>query len=223
MIGTAQTNDVFNINVNGLNFIGIEQFLTFEHTDVNTEFTVPENEFWVVFARSTQLRVFIPGISEQEGYLYYSNTYSNVDGIRYYNTNLAQDLVKGGSRLYFYDDSNPYDFNNQDEETPTRDNCYECIVTVIKYETTKYQNSLASSKIDPELNTPVLFPNPTSSLLALNSDKEYDIEVYDLLGNKLMALTGNSINMEHLSTATYIVKATDKSNSEELTYKVVKN
>jgi hypothetical protein len=29
--------------------------------------------------------------------------------------------------------------------------------------------------------------------------------------------------MAHLSTATYIVKATDKSNNEELTYKVVKN
>jgi hypothetical protein len=72
-------------------------------------------------------------------------------------------------------------------------------------------------------NKPTLFPNPTSYLLALNSDKEYDIEVYDMLGNKLMALTGNSINMEHLSTATYIVKATDKSNNEELTYKVVKN
>ena len=72
-------------------------------------------------------------------------------------------------------------------------------------------------------NTPVLFPNPTSSLLALNSDKEYDIEVYDMAGNKVMALTGNNINMEHLSTATYIVKATDKSNNEELTYKVVKN
>jgi hypothetical protein len=71
--------------------------------------------------------------------------------------------------------------------------------------------------------TPTLYPNPTSSLLALNSEKEYDIEVYDMLGNKLMALTGNSINMEHLSTATYIVKATDKSNNEELTYKVVKN
>ena len=75
----------------------------------------------------------------------------------------------------------------------------------------------------PQQSTPTLFPNPTSSLLALNSDKEYDIEVYDMLGNKLMALTGNSINMEHLSTATYIVKATDKSNNEELTYKVVKN
>ena len=71
--------------------------------------------------------------------------------------------------------------------------------------------------------TPTLYPNPTSSLLALNSDKEYDIEVYDMAGNIVMALTGNSINMEHLSTATYIVKATDKSNNEELTYKVVKN
>ena len=75
----------------------------------------------------------------------------------------------------------------------------------------------------PNKTTPTLYPNPTSSLLALNSDKEYDIEVYDMAGNKLMALTGNSINMEHLSTATYIVKATDKSNNEELTYKVVKN
>ena len=75
----------------------------------------------------------------------------------------------------------------------------------------------------PNQTTPTLYPNPTSSLLALNSDKEYDIEVYDMAGNKLMALTGNSINMEHLSTATYIVKATDKSNNEELTYKVVKN
>ena len=75
----------------------------------------------------------------------------------------------------------------------------------------------------PQQSTPTLYPNPTSSLLALNSDKEYDIEVYDMAGNKVMALTGNNINMEHLSTATYIVKATDKSNNEELTYKVVKN
>ena len=75
----------------------------------------------------------------------------------------------------------------------------------------------------PNKTTPILFPNPTSSLLALNSEKEYDIEVYDMAGNKVMALTGNNINMAHLSTATYIVKGTDKSNNEELTYKVVKN
>ena len=72
-------------------------------------------------------------------------------------------------------------------------------------------------------NTPVLFPNPTSSLLALNSDKEYDIEVYDMAGNKVMTLTGNTIDMSHLSSATYIVKALDKVKNEEVSYKVVKN
>jgi hypothetical protein len=87
-------------------------------------------------------------------------------------------------------------------------------------------NSLSYN--EPEIiknnsNTPVLFPNPTSSLLALNSDKEYDIEVYDMAGNKVMALTGNTIDMSHLSSATYIVKALDKVENEEVSYKVVKN
>jgi hypothetical protein len=75
----------------------------------------------------------------------------------------------------------------------------------------------------PQQTTPTLYPNPTSSLLALNSDKEYDIEVYDMAGNKVMALTGNTIDMSHLSSATYIVKALDKLENEEVSYKVVKN
>ena len=75
----------------------------------------------------------------------------------------------------------------------------------------------------PNQTTPTLYPNPTSSLLALNSDKEYDIEVYDMAGNKVMALTGNTIDMSHLSSATYIVKALDKVENEEVIYKVVKN
>ncbi|MDG1824325.1 MAG: T9SS type A sorting domain-containing protein [Flavobacteriaceae bacterium] len=87
-------------------------------------------------------------------------------------------------------------------------------------------NSLSYNEpetIKNDSNTPVLFPNPTSSLLALNSDKEYDIEVYDMAGNKVMALTGNTIDMSHLSSATYIVKALDKVKNEEVSYKVVKN
>ena len=75
----------------------------------------------------------------------------------------------------------------------------------------------------PQHTTPTLYPNPTSSLLALNSDKDYDIEVYDMAGNKVMALTGNTIDMSHLSSATYIVKALDKVENEEVSYKVVKN
>ena len=97
---------------------------------------------------------------------------------------------------------------------------------VVIYEYSFNNNSLSSNypeTIKNNSNTPVLFPNPTSSLLALNSDKEYDIEVYDMAGNKVMALTGNTIDMSHLSSATYIVKALDKVENEEVSYKVVKN
>jgi hypothetical protein len=83
--------------------------------------------------------------------------------------------------------------------------------------------SASSEIIENKFDRPTLYPNPTSSLLALNSDKEYDIEVYDMAGNKVMALTGNTIDMSHLSSATYIVKALDKVENEEVSYKVVKN
>lgn len=75
----------------------------------------------------------------------------------------------------------------------------------------------------PRNSVLTIYPNPSSSFVKLNSDKEYDIELYDMIGNKLMALTGNFINIEHLSTATYIVKAIDKSNNKKLTFKIVKN
>lgn len=38
-----------------------------------------------------------------------------------------------------------------------------------------------------------------------------------------MELTGNSFNIDHLSNSIYIVKARDQSNSDELTYKDLKN
>ena len=93
------------------------------------------------------------------------------------------------------------------------------VISIIEYDL-EAQN-LASNV--QQQTTPTLYPNPTSSLLALNSEKEYDIEVYDMAGNKVMALTGNTIDMSHLSSATYIVKALDKVENEEVSYKVVKN
>jgi hypothetical protein len=110
-------------------------------------------------------------------------------------------------------------FSSVSEVYLTNDNWYNSLFSFVMYDLDT--QNLAYNV--PNQITPTLYPNPTSSLLALNSDKEYDIEVYDMAGNKVMALTGNNINMAHLSTATYIVKATDKSNNEELTYKVVKN
>jgi len=43
-----------------------------------------------------------------------------------------------------------------------------------------------------------------------------------MLGNKVMELTGNTIDMSHLSSATYTVKAFDKIEQEHLSYKVIK-
>ena len=72
-------------------------------------------------------------------------------------------------------------------------------------------------------NAITIYPNPTTSIVNLKGDKQYDIEVYTLQGKKVMALTGNTIDMSHLSSATYIVKALDKVENEEVSYKVVKN
>jgi hypothetical protein len=122
---------------------------------------------------------------------------------------IGKTLIPSGTEFFFHDE---YDYNDVEK--------------LLIYEYSFDGNSFSYNEpetIQNNSNTPVLFPNPTSSLLALNSDKEYDIEVFDMAGNKVMALSGNNINMAHLSTATYIVKATDKSNNEELTYKVVKN
>ena len=99
------------------------------------------------------------------------------------------------------------------------DECFDAFYTFVIFDLNA--QNLASNL--PQLTTPTLYPNPTSSLLALNSDKDYDIEVYDMAGNKVMALTGNTIDMSHLSSATYIVKALDKVENEKVSYKVVKN
>ena len=72
-------------------------------------------------------------------------------------------------------------------------------------------------------NSIAIYPNPTTSIVTLHDVKQYDIEVYTLQGKKVMALRGNTIDMSHLSSATYIVKALDKVENEEVSYKVVKN
>ena len=74
-----------------------------------------------------------------------------------------------------------------------------------------------------QLNDVTIYPNPTTSIVALQRGKQYDIEVYNLQGKKVMAVTGNTIDMSHLSSATYIVKALDKVENEEVSYNVVKN
>ena len=69
------------------------------------------------------------------------------------------------------------------------------------------------------------FCNFRGPLLKLANElklKDYELEVYDLSGRKLMQTTGNTLDMSVLSNATYIVKAFDKETKETNSYKVVK-
>ncbi|MGC6432341.1 MAG: T9SS type A sorting domain-containing protein [Jejuia sp.] len=71
-------------------------------------------------------------------------------------------------------------------------------------------------------NTIAIYPNPTSAVVHIEGAKDFEIKVFDILGNKVMQLTGNAVDMTHLATATYILKATDISNNTSRVYKVVK-
>jgi hypothetical protein len=195
----------------------------------NYFFTVPEGKYWIIM-ESLEYGVYfghlkLYGHYEEGGssdvYLYEDNainesmisTYepSGTQTLPYIRVRYGKTRILAGTEFFL----DPYKNNQQNR-----------YIKYLIYEYTLNDNSLTSNEIEIKQNNskvPVLFPNPTSSLLALNSDKEYDIEVYDMTGNKVMVLTGNTIDMSHLSSATYIVKALDKVENEEVSYKVVKN
>ena len=95
-------------------------------------------------------------------------------------------------------------------------------LNIIEYDLEAQTISLNTNdiKLDGKIK---LFPNPTNSMLSLNSDKDYNIEVFDLNGRKIMEVEGNNLDMSNLSKATYIVKAFDKASKETYSYKVVRN
>ena len=178
----------------------------FQHATPETSAIVPDGKLWQ-FVGATQgnfIKSYSGANSPNPGrwYVGQGDEYSGTDFTNYHS--IYGNVVFGeGTRIR-------YEINGEN---------YINSLFFVEYDLDA--QNLASNV--PKQTTPILYPNPTSSLLALNSDKEYDIEVYDMAGNKVMALTGNTIDMSHLSSATYIVKALDKVENEEVSYKVVKN
>ena len=95
-------------------------------------------------------------------------------------------------------------------------------VNIIEYNLDAQTTALNTNDIKLD-NKMQLFPNPTNSRLSLNSEKDYNIEVFDLTGRKIMEAQGNNLDMSNLSKATYIVKAFDKASKETYSYKVIRN
>ena len=205
---------LWDTNQNVLDAIKISSFQDNE----NYFLEVPADKYWIIkdvweyedntagkfYLKDKPSYVRIYGYFDPTGQYFVSQFSSDVIG--YYNYEVGGNFIPSGTKFFVEANGNRH--------------------YLLIYEYSLDNNSFSYNEpetIKNNSNTPVLYPNPTSSLLALNSDKEYDIEVYDMAGNKVMALTGNTIDMSHLSSATYIVKALDKVENEEVSYKVVKN
>jgi len=100
--------------------------------------------------------------------------------------------------------------------------CWNSTYTFVVFDLEAQTTALNTNDIKLD-NKMQLFPNPTNSRLSLNSEKDYNIEVFDLTGRKIMEVQGNNLDMSNLSKATYIVKAFDKASKETYSYKVIRN
>ena len=85
-----------------------------------------------------------------------------------------------------------------------------------------YTKTSSLTQGENSLSSLDLFPNPTNSILQLNSEVNHQMEVYDLIGRKLMEKTGNSIDISSLPNSTYIVKVTDLASNETFSKKIIK-
>jgi uncharacterized protein (TIGR02145 family) len=80
----------------------------------------------------------------------------------------------------------------------------------------------STASINDYNNIITIYPNPTTSIVTIEGDAIYDIEVYSLQGIKVMTHKGNSIDLSALSNAMYIIKATNTANKQQQIYKVIK-
>ncbi|HIG90686.1 MAG TPA: T9SS type A sorting domain-containing protein [Flavobacteriaceae bacterium] len=163
-------------------------------TGFNNAITVPEGKFWTFSRSNAYIKWAFPDETTPTSPSDYSRTIYEGQSFLLENFKLYQISSSAGNDNTLY----IYEHNFSTE------------------------SGLSSTNVELP-NQIRLFPNPTTSKVALNSDKQYDIEVYDILGNKVMELTGNTIDMEHLSSATYIVNALDTETNERLSYKVIKH
>ena len=66
-------------------------------------------------------------------------------------------------------------------------------------------------------------PNPSNSIVTINSIKDYKIELFDMNGRLLIEDVGNSLDISKLSNAVYIIKLTDLESNQSLDFKIIKN
>jgi hypothetical protein len=100
---------------------------------------------------------------------------------------------------------------------------YPNLFNIIEFNAPSTQTGTLALNEIKEINNKIeLFPNPTNSKIALNSEKNYTIEIYDMQGQIVMKDKGNKVDLSNLSNAVYILKAYDNYEKTTTSYKVVK-
>ena len=182
----------------------IKNVITISHQDYLSEtetITVPDGKWWVLTLPISY------GVTDFKAKFNEFSEFANVYFQNYNGNNVT--ILSEGTEIFFRTNSNPANY----------------VVQIWEYNAPdSHTGTLAYEEIEDTLNKGIkLFPNPTTSKIALNSSKDYKIEIFDMAGNKVMETSGNSIDMSVLSSAMYIVKAFDKATKETESYKVVKN
>ena len=181
-----------NLNLEVTNIIPVDYS---EYLNSANPLIVPANRFWIVQSTGGALTIVYvkpPGFE----------SYKAITG----NNNASNfPLLLPGTKVYFY---------NNNSST------YSNIIEF--YAPSTQTGTLALNEIKEINNKIELFPNPTNSKIALNSEKNYTIEVYDMQGQIVMKDKGNTVDLSNLSNAVYILKAYDNYEKTTTSYKVVK-
>ena len=84
------------------------------------------------------------------------------------------------------------------------------------------KTSALAVKEDSSISDITVYPNPTSSILNINTDLKVISEIYDTAGKKVMKNTGKRINVEGLGSGIYLIKVTESSTGKAKTLKFIK-
>ena len=233
-------------NYNQQNFLLPLEITGFQLIQEGVNFEIPANSILHMPTSSGAIQLYLNGgypnldcpcilgpgniarhsYAEEYGILYYYDESSYIKPISIYGSDSMNTWAVPENKFWYVLHSNFYteEFSRGDilwpgEEIYTNES--DNYFFAIEYNVLSYNSSLSALSFDFD-SSPKLFPNPTTEMIALNSEKDYKIEVFDLLGNKVMELTGNTINMKYLANATYIVNALDLETQETLSYKVIK-
>ena len=87
-------------------------------------------------------------------------------------------------------------------------------------DTTEACSSL--SLIDEKINTVKMYPNPTKGFINLISSNSLNVELYDMLGKKVLTTNNKKIDLSSFNTGIYLLKVKSTDNGTIETYRLIK-